>query len=234
MRIHFFEHDPMEGIGTFDDLLFERSWTATHTHWDREETPPDPDQYDLLVVMGGPMNIYEDANFQWLPAEKAYLDQILSIDKPVLGVCLGAQLLADRLGGPVTRNEFSEIGWSDVALNPAVREPGALFEHMPSVSNVFQWHGDTFAIPEGATPIGSSKACANQGFIKGNAIGLQFHLEFDREALRGLIKAQPHFRGPFIQKPDAFLSNLSGFLRTRDWLGGILARMAAKIVPTVV
>lgn len=229
MRIHFFEHDPMEGIGTFDDLLFERSWTATHTRWDRGETPPDPSGWDLLVVMGGPMNIYEDANFPWLGEEKSYLDRILSKDLPVLGVCLGAQLLADRLGGPVTRNEYSEIGWSELSLNPEVRAPGALFEHMPATASVFQWHGDTFAIPEGATPIGSTKACRNQGFVKGNAIGLQFHLEFDPDALRGLIKAQPHFKGPYMQKPDAFLANQDGFRQNRDWLGGLLDNIARRI-----
>ncbi|MBK8803668.1 MAG: type 1 glutamine amidotransferase [Fibrobacteres bacterium] len=231
MRIHFFEHSDIEGIGTFEDLLFERTWSATHTRWDLNQTPPDPSQWDLLVVMGGPMNVYEDANHPWLVAEKAYLDRVLALGLPVLGVCLGAQLLAERLGAEVTRNEYTEIGWSELMLEPAMRAPGALFDHMPAVASVFQWHGDTFAIPQGADRIGSTEACRNQGFVKGNTVALQFHLELEPDALRGLVRAQPHFRGPFIQKPDAFLANAVGFRTNRDWLGAILDKMAKRVQP---
>lgn len=229
MRIHFFEHTDIEGIGTFDDLLFERTWSASHTRWDLDQTPPDPSQWDLLVVMGGPMNVYEDLNHPWLVREKAYLDDVLAKNLPVLGVCLGAQLLAERLGGKVTRNEYTEIGWSELKLEPAMRTPGALFEHMPALASVFQWHGDTFEIPAGAQSVGSTEACKNQGFVKGNAVALQFHLELEPEALRSLIRAQPHFRGPYIQKPDAFLRNAAGFRTNRDWLGGLLDRMTQRI-----
>lgn len=229
MRIHFFEHAEIEGIGTFEDLLFERSWSSSRTRWDLDQAPPDPSSWDLLVVMGGPMNVYEDVNHPWLVREKAYLSQILSHNRPVLGVCLGAQLLAERLGAEVTRNEFTEIGWSELRLEPAMRQAGALFDHMPEVASVFQWHGDTFALPAGCEAIGSTEACRNQGFVKGNAVALQFHLELDPNSLRGLIKAQPHFRGPFIQKPDAFLANAAGFRANRDWLGGLLDKIARKI-----
>lgn len=229
MRIHFFEHAEIEGIGTFEDLLFERSWSSSHTRWDLGQAPPDPSQWDLLVVMGGPMNVYEDTLYPWLVQEKAYLDAVLAQKRHVLGVCLGAQLLAERLGGPVTRNEFTEIGWSEVRMEPAVQEAGSLFEHMPSLASVFQWHGDTFAIPPGAQPIGSTEACKNQGFTKDNAVALQFHLELEPNALKGLIRAQPHFRGPFVQKPDSFLANAAGFRANRDWLGGILDRIAGRI-----
>lgn len=223
----------MEGIGTFDDLLFERSWTASHTLWDRNGVPPAIGSWDLLVVMGGPMNVYEDVNHPWLIAEKAYLDRAIASGRPVLGICLGAQLLADRLGAPVTRNEHTEIGWSDVRIDPQVRQPGACLEFLPEIASVFQWHGDTFAIPEGAIPVGSTKACRNQGFVKDRVVGLQFHLELEPNALRGLIKAQPHFRGPFIQKPDTFLANSQGFLKIRDWLGELMDRMTAKPEPTL-
>ncbi|HOX51985.1 MAG TPA: type 1 glutamine amidotransferase [Fibrobacteria bacterium] len=229
MRIHFFEHADIEGIGTFEDLLFERSWSASHTLWHRGRTPPDYSQWDLLVVMGGPMNVYEDTAHPWLVTEKAYLDAVLAQKRPVLAVCLGAQLVAERLGAPVTRNEFTEIGWSELRLAPSMREAGALFEHMPALASVFQWHGDTFAIPEGAQPIGSTEACQNQGFVKDNVVALQFHLEMEPNALKGLIRAQPHFRGPFIQKPDSFLANTAGFQANRDWLGGILDRIARRI-----
>ena len=229
MRIHFFEHDPMEGIGTFGEILAERSWSATHTLWDRGGAPPEPETWDLLVVMGGPMNVYEDVNYEWLPAEKAYLDRALALDRPILGVCLGAQLLAERLGAAVTRNEYTEIGWSHLSMNPAARAPGQLFEHFSDIPCVFQWHGDTFAIPTGATPIGSTPGCANQGFVKGNSVGIQFHLELTPDALKGLIKAQPHFRGTYIQKPDIFLAKKGQFHQNRDLLAGLLDRISDRM-----
>jgi GMP synthase-like glutamine amidotransferase len=230
MRVHFFQHDPMEGIGSFHDLLLERGWSESHTLWDRGGVAPTPDAWDLLVVMGGPMNIHEDALYPWLPAEKTVLDAAIASGKPVLGVCLGAQLLADRLGAKITRNEFSEIGWSDLRVSETARSEGALLEHMPPVSRVFQWHGDTFSLPPGATTLGSTEACLNQGFVKGNAVALQFHLELGPEHLRGLIQAQDRFEGRHVQTPDVFLADLDGFRQNREWLGGILDRIAAGAV----
>lgn len=228
MHVHFFQHDPMEGVGTFEALLSERSWTSSHTLWDRGGRPPALDAWDLLVVMGGPMNIYEDDAYPWLAEEKAYLDRALAADRPVLGVCLGSQLLADRLGGPVTRNPHTEIGWSELELNPGVRAPGALFAHLPPRASVFQWHGDTFALPPGATTVGSTEACSNQGFVKGRAVGLQFHLEVDPESLKGLIDAQDRFEGPYVQTPEVFLSRTEDFRRMRHWLGDLLDRLVLR------
>ena len=229
MRIHFFQHDAMEGIGTLDTLLSDRGWTATHTFWHQGDTPPDPSTWDLLIVMGGPMNIYEDDLFPWLVQEKAYLDRCISQDRPILGVCLGAQLLADRLGGPVTRNPHSEIGWSQLAVNPSMRSEGALLESFPETARVFQWHGDTFACPPGAISVGRTEACENQGFVKGNSIGLQFHLELDPASLRGLIEAQDKFEGPYVQRPEVFLADLDGFRLNRNLLGGLLDKIASRI-----
>jgi GMP synthase-like glutamine amidotransferase len=227
MHIHFFQHDPMEGIGSFHDLLQERGWSTSHTLWDRDGVPPTPDAWDLLVVMGGPMNIYEDARFPWLAKEKVCLDQAIASGKPVLGVCLGAQLLADRLGASVRRNAHSEIGWSELFVAPEVRAAGALLEHLPPVARVFQWHGDTFSLPPGAVSVGHTEACTNQGFVKENVVGLQFHLELAPKHLRGLIEAQDRFDGTYVQTPQVFLAELDGFRQNRVWLSGILDRMVA-------
>jgi len=227
MRVHFFQHDPMEGIGTFQDLLKERGWAASHTFWDRGGAPPATDSWDLLVVMGGPMNIYEDSQYPWLAKEKASLDQAIASGKPVLGVCLGAQLLADRLGGPVTRNAHSEIGWSDLVTSAESRAPGGLLEHLPPVARVFQWHGDTFALPPGAVSVGRTEACLNQGFVHGKVVAFQFHLELAPRFLSGLIEAQDRFEGKYVQTPEVFLADVDAFHLNREWLGGILDRIAA-------
>ena len=216
----------MEGIGSFHDLLQERGWSASHTLWDRDGVPPTPDAWDLLVVMGGPMNIYEDDLYPWISQENASLDLAIESGKPVLGICLGAQLLADRFGAPVSRNAHSEIGWSELFVAPEVRAPGALLEHFPPVARVFQWHGDTFVLPPGAVSVGRTEACQNQGFITGNVVGLQFHLELAPEHLRGLI-AQHRFEGAYVQTPDAFLADLDGFRQNKIWLSGVLDRMVS-------
>lgn len=227
MRIHFFRHDPVEGIGTFRDIATERGWPLSHTNWETGDVPPSPDDWDLLVVMGGPMNIHEDSRYPWLPEEKAYLDRAIARNKRIVGVCLGAQLLADRLGGAVTRNPHSEIGWSELHLNEAVCAPGGLFEGFENPAKVFQWHGDTFSLPPGAVAVGSTEVCQNQGFVKGSVLGMQFHLELSPEHLHGLVGAQDRFEGPFVQEPEEFLADLDGFRQNTERLADILDRIAA-------
>jgi len=221
MHVHFYLHHPMEGVGTFHELLKERGWIPSHTLWDRGGSALPPDKWDMLVVMGGPMNVYEDDVHPWLVDEKAALDLAIASGKPVLGVCLGAQLIAERLGARVTRNEYSEIGWSDLHLSEAARAPGAILEHMPPTSRVFQWHGDTFALPEGATSLGSTEACLNQGFVLGKVAAFQFHLELSPDHLSGLIEHQDRFEGRYVQPPEVFLADLDGFRQNRAWLGGV-------------
>jgi GMP synthase (glutamine-hydrolysing) len=227
MRIHFFRHDPVEGIGTFQDIASTRDWSLSDTNWDRGETPPSLDDWDMLAVMGGPMNIHEHDRHPWLLEEKAYLDRAIAKNKRIVGVCLGAQLLADRLGGRVTRNPHSEIGWSELHVNEALRGPGGLFEGFENPAKVFQWHGDTFSLPPGAVAVGRTEACQNQGFVKGSVLGMQFHLELSPENLRDLVASHDRFEGPYVQKPEAFLADLDGFRQNTERLADILDRIAA-------
>jgi GMP synthase-like glutamine amidotransferase len=122
------------------------------------------DSFDFLAVMGGTMNIYEHDEHPWLIDEKRFIRQAIDAGKKVLGVCLGGQLIADVLGGPVTKNAFREIGWHCVQLTPQARELPLLESSSTGELMVFQWHGDTFAIPPGAVCLASSRGCANQAF----------------------------------------------------------------------
>ncbi len=174
MNIHSLEHDPLDGPGTIREWAGERGHALVRTALHADETLPSLDAVDLLVVMGGPMSVHQHRDFPWLPAEKKFIAAAIDTGKPVLGICLGAQLLADVLGGKVFQNSEKEIGWFPVWMID--RAPP--FAHFPETLMTMHWHGDTFTLPAGARRVAESDATANQAFVFGDRIvGLQFHPE---------------------------------------------------------
>jgi len=168
-----------EGTGRIADWIEERGHTVSGTHLYRGEALPDDDAFDFLLIMGGPMNIYEYRNHPWLPAEKRFIKRAIDSGKIVLGICLGAQLVADVLGAKVYQNTTVEIGWFPVRFD-AARQANPAMRDFPDELTVLHWHGDTFALPPGAVHLATSKACENQAFALGHRIiGLQFHIEMD-------------------------------------------------------
>ncbi len=187
---------------------------------------PAAEQVDAVFVMGGPMNVYEEQAYPWLKAEKGFLKECVEQDKLVVGVCLGAQLLADVLGGKVTRNTHKEIGWFEVTRTAAAGTP--LAEALPERFWAFHWHGDTFTVPPGATRLAASEACANQAFLYGNRIlGLQFHLEYTAESIETMLTccADELTDGPFIQTPAQIRAGYRHFLDTQTLLWKLLDGM---------
>lgn len=185
MRTVIILHDDFEGAGFIPSILSERGCSLSERRTYRGEPLPDPAEFDLLVSMGGPMSANDP--LPWIGAEVALQARALAAGKRVLGVCLGAQLLAKALGGTVGRNERKEIGWFEARR---VRSPGAgwLPGDFLGDMTVLHWHGETFSIPPGASRLFESDACANQAFSwEGRALGLQFHLEVDRSSLEKLI-----------------------------------------------
>ena len=180
LRIHCLQHVDFEGPA------FLPVWAAASGHhWERTLVPeagslPDPEQWDLFVVLGGPMGAGDEARHPWLAREKAWLDRLLETDRPVLGICLGAQLLAERLGATVRPGPHREIGWFTAERAPETRGHW-LAEVLPERFETFLWHGDVFELPAGALRIAGTSACENQGFLRGNSLGLQFHLEVTPE-----------------------------------------------------
>ena len=220
MRLHYLQHVPFEDLANIESWAKERGHDVTSTLLFENEKPPSIRDFDWLVVMGGPMNIYEEDKYPWLADEKRFIREAIDEGKPMLGICLGAQLIADVLGGKVRKNEHKEIGWHSVVLTPEAEMLPA-FRGFPFMFTAFHWHGDTFEIPPGAIRLAVSKGCANQGFQYGNAIGLQFHLESSMDSIDHLIHncGDELVEGSFIQKPDEILGgidNLPGMNRLME------------------
>mgnify|MGYP005811756491 CR=1 FL=1 len=184
-RLLVFQHVPHEILGTLDPLLRDHGFRIRYVNFGRHpEAMPDIDRYHGLIVLGGPMNCDQVTRYRHLATEVDVIQRAVRDGKPVLGICLGSQLLARALGAHVTRNPSKEIGWYDVSpTDEGRRDP--LFQHFNDAEKIFQWHGDTFAIPRGAVHLASSAACKHQAFRYGrNAYGLQFHLEVDEPMVK--------------------------------------------------
>lgn len=187
MHIHWLQHVPFEGLGSIQTWAGRNAHTLQSTRLWAGDRLPDPETVAFLVVMGGPMGVHDEAVFPWLAVEKQFISQVLERGSSVLGICLGAQLLADRLGARVFRNDEKEIGWYPVTPEPGLTEPFA--DHFSRPVSVFHWHGDIFDLPSGATHLLSSSGCTNQAFIADSRIiGLQFHLEMTEDGLQAIIE----------------------------------------------
>lgn len=210
MRLHYLQHVPFEGPGII------RSWSNVNNHsltftrlYEDEELPP-PGEIDGLVVMGGPMGIYDTNKYPWLKREKRYINDCIDQEIKVLGICLGAQLIADVLEAEVNSMNQKEIGWFPLNWKESARKYH-LLDFLPARQTVFHWHGDQFGLPQGAITLASSKRCPNQGFLVDEQIlGLQFHLEMTKDGLDELIQHSNNelkrSDGPFIQSPVTMLN----------------------------
>jgi GMP synthase (glutamine-hydrolysing) len=188
-KIWVLQHDPAEDLGTIADALQSAAlaWQYVRT-FDGHPVPKDMKGTGGLVVMGGPMGVYEEDRYSFLRDEIALIESAIREKKPVLGVCLGSQLLAAALGAPVTRAESKEIGWYEVRLEPAARDD-RLFGDLPASFVACHWHGDIFGLPSGAVSLARSEKTACQAFRYGdNAYGLLFHAEVTRGIIAALVR----------------------------------------------
>lgn len=190
MRVAILQHVPFEGPGRISQWLeLREAQVRTFALYANARLPRTGD-FDLLIVLGGPMSVHDEADLPWLKAEKQLIRKALDAGKRVLGICLGGQLLAEGLGAEVRKGE-AEIGWWPMEKHPqAERSP--LGRMLPQRLLAMHWHGETFDLPQGAIPLYGSAACANQGFVwEERAIGLQCHLESTPESIEALLEACP-------------------------------------------
>jgi GMP synthase-like glutamine amidotransferase len=209
-RLTVLQHVPFEGPGAIGDWAEERGHSLERVVLDQGDSLPAVASLDALVVMGGPMSTGDEDRFPFLRGEKGLLRACVDAGRPVLGVCLGAQVLAEVLGARVSTQGYREIGWFPLRWDARART-GRVFAHVPEESVVFHWHGDTFALPPGTAPLASSSACANQGFATpgGRVVGLQFHLEMREEDVRALVahgRDELHPGGAFVQSEVELLA----------------------------
>ena len=210
MKIHVLQHVEIEGPAFIQTWAQEHGHELSITHWYRGETPPPLSGIDWLVIMGGPMSVHDEGEIAWLRDEKRYIEAALRADKTVLGICLGAQLIADVLGASVTLNSQREIGWFPVETADA----SPLWQNMPPKFAAFHWHGETFALPTGAVHLAHSEACENQAFAIGDKVlGLQFHLEVTPDTVQQFVE---HGRdelqsAPFVQSESTLLEQNEHF-----------------------
>ena len=218
MKVNVFQHVPFEDIGSMAPWLKARGAEVRYTRFFENPSLPDRKGLDLVIVMGGPMSVNDEMEFPWLRPEKQFLHDAIGHGVSVLGVCLGAQLIASALGCRVYRNRVKEIGWFPIEGTPA---PATAFRFPPTCT-VFHWHGETFDLPAGAVRLARSEVCENQAFqIKENVIGLQFHLETTRQSARVLVEHCSHelVPGPYIQSafqldavPDETYAEINGLM----------------------
>ena len=229
VNIHYLQHAAGEGPGEIAVWAAANGHKLTGTHWYRGDAPPDPDSIDFLAIMGGGMNINEHRDYPWLIAEKALIAEIIHREKPVLGICLGAQLIADVMGGKVYQNPEFEIGWFPIQTLEVLRQH-PFFSHFPPEFTALHWHGDTFDLPPGATLLASTEACRNQAFVSGeNVVGVQFHIEVRPEDVRTFVQGEtgPLPKGKYVQSFEEILAGDRYMPQTHRLLGEVLDAMSA-------
>jgi GMP synthase-like glutamine amidotransferase len=230
LRIHYLQHVPFEGLGSIAEWVSLHEHHLTATKFFTDSTLPEPAEIDWLIIMGGPMGAYDEKKYDWLASEKQLIKNAIRSGKTVIGICLGAQLIAEILGAKVYLNPHKEIGWFPIQLS----EEGIankLFKGLSKTLTVFHWHGDTFDLPTNATLIASSEACKNQAFLYNEkVIGLQFHFEMTEAALQKMIENgnEELVPGSFIQTAERILNNRNLIENNKGVLFDLLDRLASQ------
>lgn len=213
MRIVCIQHVPFEDAGLIVPWAAAREHRFEVVRLYEGQGLPVVSALDWLVVMGGPMSVHDEERFPWLRKEKEIIAGTIDAGRVVLGICLGAQLIAEVLGARVLPAAHKEVGWHPVSRTQDTAKLRVL-DMLPTVMTPFHWHGETFDIPEGTVHAFSSQACPNQAFVHDErVVALQFHLEMTPQGVRRLIENCPRDlqAGPFVQAAEAMTNDARAF-----------------------
>lgn len=229
MRVHVFQHVPFEGLGLIEPWLRNHGHEVHYIRLFAGETPRNTSEFDWLIVMGGPMNVYQVRDYPWLWAEQRAIASAIETRRKVLGICLGAQLIADVLGAKVFQNTHREIGWFPIQ---GIASNSSFTGDFQGEHPVLHWHGDTFELPPGTKHLARSAACENQAFSAGNNIlGLQFHLEMGAGEIAAIAEGCEDELRPdvWVQPREKLLEGVSTSLpRAVDLLHRLLERLSVR------
>jgi len=193
MKILVIMHVESEGPGTLGTFLESQGAKLVIGRlYAGDRLPQDVGSFAAVVSMGGPMNVYEEDTYSYLREETVLLEKALDADMPILGVCLGSQMIAKAAGASVKLGAVKEVGWGTISLSDSgCSDP--LFQGLPQTFDVFQWHEDMFHIPQGGALLAGSEICPHQAFRFRNAVGLQFHVEVTAEILGEWFAGSPEY-----------------------------------------
>lgn len=230
MRIHYFQHVPFEGLGNIEGWIKSGNHELSATRFYAADPLPQINEIDWLIVMGGPMGAYDDKKYPWLAEEKGFIEASIRTGKKVLGICLGAQLIASVLGVKVYPHMHKEIGWFPLKLTDEGMQ-SRIFQGFPREFPAFHWHGDTFDFPAEAARLAETAACRNQAFTRGDDVaGLQFHLDVTRESIEKLIEncGAELVSAQYIQAPERMLQSEDEFEEIRKYMYKLLDNFSER------
>lgn len=226
MKFLIFQHVPYESPGFILEWIRENNHTVTFVNFYDDFSIPVIESVDALIIMGGPMNIYEEDKYPFLAEEKDFINKFIHAGRRVLGICLGSQMVADVFGGKVKKNVHAEIGWFPVKIDK-LKVPDKYRDVFPETFTTLHWHGDTFDLPENATGFISSAVCTNQAFIKDNVAAFQFHPEMTPKGVNDLVhhnEAVFEKRHQYIQSREDVTGTTQYFEMNKSILHNFLDR----------
>lgn len=227
MRIHCLQHVDYEYLTNIELWAKNKGHSVSKTILYKGHKLPDLSSFDWLIVLGGPMSVYEEKKYPWLIAEKKFIAHAIESKKLILGICLGAQLIADVLGAKVRKNQYTQLGWHPVSLTKEAKQ-SPVFDGLPEQFTPFFWHKYTFDIPSECKWIAKSDGCPNQAFeYNERVVGLQFHIEPSAESIDRSIHCCGDMigQGRYMQSPEEMRDNKTNLRKLYSIMNLLLDNM---------